>query len=273
MPRQPVARAFVAVLALLVCAPAAADARTLYRTGFEPPAPGQADTATTFQTGPLVGQGFFTFSNYDSATVTSESASSGLQSVMIEGDKLADEGGFRAGSFARALVYEPLARHTPIVQLSGEVSLVIGNDRPTCGMSLGITGVLNGEFFPNVLIGVRAHDGEVVSYISNADNVFVNGPAYRPGRWARVTAVLDFRRKTVTGFFDGRRIGTVPWTRGMSDDIAALNIVLASEQPIPGVTAHVDNIALQATARRARGRKQGTPPTPKADRKRREMHR
>ncbi len=243
-----IALAAVAMLLALVPTTAAAEQRVLYRTGFEAPA---------FRTaGLLVEQGWFAFTigsaftNESAATVSSESRRVGRGGVSIDGTKLEGSPGLFFGTYQRGIVYEPVARRTPIVRLSASIRLA-GRAGPTCGMNIGMTGVVlsgpfSGNFFPNILIGVRERGGRFVSYLSNANDVFVNGPTYRLGSWIRARVDFDFKARTARGFINGRSIGRVPFTKRMSNNIAAVNISLGSQQPLPGVMGSVDDFSLVA---------------------------
>ncbi len=207
----------------------------LYDTGFEPP---------VFMPGLFTGQdSWFAGLGAAAATVSTESPRSGVQSVRIAGAQAEQLSGFYFGSYARPLSYDPLASGTPLLLVSGSIKLV-GTVPTTCGLSIGLTGLLGGDPFANILVGVASQGGSVVPYISNADGVSVSGPQYQPGEWASVSALFDFGNRTARGYFNGVFLGEVPFTNGMSDDIHFVNVALGSNEPIPDVVAYVDDLSV-----------------------------
>jgi hypothetical protein len=146
--------------------------------------------------------------------------------------------GFHFGSYARMLDYNPVGSATPIVELTGAINL--SGVAASCGLGIGISAVLNGDFVANILIGVREQDGNFVSYMSNMDGVFVNGAEYFLDQWADLTAVFNFENRTARGFFNGQFMGEIPFTTGIDTTIPAINIFLGSSQPvrIPRQTGH-----------------------------------
>ncbi|WZO99763.1 PEP-CTERM sorting domain-containing protein [Isosphaeraceae bacterium EP7] len=224
-------------LAIVGIATSQSSAGVLYETGFEPP---------TFTPGLFPGQdGWFAGLGPDAATISTALPKDGLQSVRIDGSELQEFSGFHFGSYARPLNYDPLASGTPIVVLSSDINLT-GTESATCGLSVGLSAVLNGEFVANILFGVQGQNGTLVSYISNMDGFSINGPAYTFGEWANVTAVFDFANRTATGYFNGQLIGEVTFTAGIDEGIPAMNIALGSSAPIPGTIGYVDNFSLIA---------------------------
>ena len=210
---------------------------SLYTTGFERP---------TFVPGLLQGQdGWFAGLGADAATVSTELPRTGTQSVKIDGSKVEEFFGFHFGSYARPLFYDPLGSGTPLVELSGNI-LLLGEVPPTCGIGIGLTSVLNGEFVTNIQIGVRQENGNAVSFLSNLDGLFATGPAYTIGEWANVRALFDFQNRTVLGFFNDQFIGEVSFTTGISNDIHFVNLFLGSSEPIPGVTGFADDLSVNA---------------------------
>lgn len=215
--------------------PSAAD--VLYQTGFEPP---------TFSPGLLAGQdGWFAGLSPAAATVSTVQPRGGTQSVCIQGSLLDALQGFSIGSYARFLSYDPIASGNPQVSLSADINLS-GGVPPSCGAGIGLTGILNGQFTANIQVGVRAQGSGVAAYISNFDGQDADGPAYTLGEWATVRADFNFQTRTVRGFFNDRLFGEVPFTAGISNDIAAINLFLLSGQPIPDVVAYGDNLRVDA---------------------------
>lgn len=223
-------------LAVAAVSPLPALGTVLYATDFESPA---------YAVGALAAQdGWFAALGADAATVSTESASSPTQSVRIDGSMLESFFGFHFGSYARPLNFDPLAAGLPVVTLTGMVNLT-GAIPPTCGTGLGLTGV--GDALPNALIGIQADgNGRLAPYLSNADSSTVLGPDYTSGQWAELTAVFDYRMRTITGFVDGFLMGVVPFTTGAGSQIAFVNMSLGSSVPVPGVVAYNDDYRLTA---------------------------
>lgn len=214
---------------------------TVYATGFERP---------SFGPGVLDGQdGWFAGLGQGAMSISGKAqARKGEQGLMIDGSRLAELSGFFLGSYARQLDYHPTDRGTPIVVVSGYLKLSPGAP-PTSVLAIGLTGTLKGEFTANILIGLQEQDGRFVSYLSNYDGVFVNGPPYDLGQWAYVRAVFDFERRTVRGYVDGMAMGEVPFTQGIDSDAAFVNVAMGGTQPFNSVTASVDNLMVVAAPR------------------------
>jgi hypothetical protein len=210
----------------------------VYGTGFENPSfvPGILDGQDGWFAG--LGQGAITVSGHPQAR-------QGQQGLMIDGSRLQEFFGFYLGGYARPLNYVPLDRGTPVIVVSGYLRLS-AEAPPTTGLAVGLTGTLNGEYTANILIGVREQDGRFVSYLSNYDGVSVNGPLYGLGEWGYVRAIFDFKRRTVHGFFNGSPMGEVPFTNGIDNQAAFVNIAMGGNQPLGNVTASIDNLSVIA---------------------------
>lgn len=226
----------VALTLLVEFTPGLATSSPLYQTSFEPP---------TFIPSLLAGQdGWFAGLGESAATVSTEAPRNGHQSVRIDGSQLQEFFGFHFGSYARILNYDPIGSGTPLIDLSGNINL--SGAAVTCGLGIGLSAVLNGEFVANILIGIREQNGKFISYISNMDGNFVNGPEYFFNEWANVRAVFDFENRTVLGFFNSQFMGEIPFTAGIDNVVPAINIFLGSSQSIPGTIAYVDDFSLNA---------------------------
>jgi hypothetical protein len=136
----------------------------------------------------------------------------GSSSLRVDGSRLDESQGFYFGSYARPINYAPLRSGMPRVIIEGWVGLA-GDDGPTCGSGLGLTGTLDGKPVPNILTGIQARDNAFAPYLSNYDGNVVYGSPYTLGEWLHVRAVLDFESRTVEGFVNGASIGTVPFTK------------------------------------------------------------
>jgi hypothetical protein len=136
----------------------------------------------------------------------------------------------------------------PRVIIEGWVGLA-GDDGPTCGSGLGLTGTLDGKPVPNILTGIQARDNAFAPYLSNYDGNVVYGSPYTLGEWLHVRAVLDFESRTVEGFVNGASIGTVPFTKGIGDEITFINVSLGSSRPIPATVSYFDAIKVAAGPR------------------------
>ena len=224
------------------------EASGVYVRGFEPP---------KFDEGVLVGQdGWFGYLGMDAATVSHELPKTGIQSVRIDGAQLTQTSGFYTGSYARFVNYEPVKSGLPIVHISGNIRLGVkggahrpsaATEPPTCGMGIGVSAQMNGEYIANILIGVRGRRGRLVSYISNMDGVHANGPRYSLGKWASVEAVFNFNTRVARGYFNGHSMGRIPFTEGAGNDLPAINLFLASSKPIPNTLGYLDDFSLEAT--------------------------
>ena len=225
----------VALAVLLALTHSTAPAEVLYQTGFESPA---------FVPGPLAGQdGWFPGLSAQAATVSTESPRTGGQSVRIAGSLLEPIDGFFIGSYGRDLSYDPISRGTPLIGLTGNISLS-GNVRPGTSLEIGFAAFLNGEPVTNIQIGVRAEGAKVVSFISNMDGVSASLPGYQLGEWANVSAIFDFEHRTVQAFFNGQLIGAVPFSNGLSNDLPALFMFMGCPvEPIPDVIGNVDDFS------------------------------
>jgi hypothetical protein len=210
--------------------------------------------APTFQPGLLAGQDeWFAALGPEAANIlprATRAPKEGSSSLQIEGSRLQELQGFHFGSYARPLNYAPIGKEMPRVNLQGWVGLTVtGDDGPSCGCGLGLTGPLGGDPVPNILIGIQKREGSYVSYLSNYDGEIVYGPVYNPGSWVHVRAVLDFERRAVQGYVNGVSIGEVAFTRGIGDEITYMNISLGSNQPIPGVNSYFDGVLVAAGPR------------------------
>ena len=225
------------VTVLMVFIPKNVKASVLYQTGFEPP---------TYTPGLLAGQDeWFVGLSPDAATVSTELPSIGTQSMKIQGSEIEEFFGFHQASYARPVNYDPLGSGTSLVDLSADINLS-GAVPPTCGLGIGLSAILDDVFITNVVVGVREDAGSIVSYISNYDGVFTNGPEYELGEWANVSAWFNFETRTVLGFFNDQLIGEIPFTNGVSNDIHFVNPFLGSSEPVPDVVGYVDNLLVEA---------------------------
>lgn len=216
----------------------------LYAISFE--APG-------FQAGRFAGQDeWFAALGSEAASIISRNTrvpKDGSNSLQVDGSRLEEKQGYFFGSYARPLNFAPLDSGMPRVVVEGWFALE-GDDGPTCGCGLGLTGTLNGDPVPNILIGIQGRDSGYVSYLSNYDDNKVYGPVYNAGDWIHLRAVLDYERRTVHGYVNGETIGEVPFTKGIGDQVMFMNVSLGSNKPIPGVISYFDGVSVSAGPRR-----------------------
>ena len=183
----------------------------------------------------------------------------GSYSLQIDGSRLEALEGYVFGSYARPVYYAPLRSGMPLVAIEGWVG-TSGSVAASCGVCMGLTGTLDGEPVPNALIclqephdqgssgGVET-DKAYISMLSNYNGEKVYGPAYTVGEWMHLRAVFDFERRKVQGYVNGRSIGEVPFTSGISDEVTFMNISLGSSHPIPGVISYFDGVSVSAGPR------------------------
>lgn len=79
------------------------------------------------------------------------------------------------------------------------------------------------------------------------DGVVVNRPGYEFDQWANVRAVFDIENRTVRGFFNVQLMGDIRFTSGIDNEIAFVNMSLASSQPIPSIIACFDDVSVTAS--------------------------
>jgi hypothetical protein len=220
------------------------DVNILYQTGFESTdrfsSPGEE--TLLFERGNLVGQnGFNAYgdNSIDAAEVVRGVASSGRQSLRIDGKDLSFFDGDYEGYYYPVFDYDPLAAGTPIVTIS--VDLLF---RPTKKNAAAYAGIHVYDPEGNEFSGMHIDD-EGRLFFGGAEYTDV---AIKERRWHTLTMRLDFNARETQFYVDGRTSGCIAvWSRCWHQFSDADLLMESGDNPAPH-KAFFDNYSIVASS-------------------------